>query len=438
MIGRRPIIAVLVVLTGVAAAIAARPELRAYASGAALFVLVAAVMQPTLHLIAMDADGRLDHIRLSGQRPRDAFFRLAGRAGAPWLVLAFGLRAIAGLEREDVVSDLLTAVAIVSASCVWSMLLLAVPQQGVRIDTRLFGAGLALAAVVAAIAYTLVAPPSPTGSRELPPAGVVAVSLLTAIVVIMMMLRQAVRMVERQRSTKPSWLKSMSWLESRTWPTLDQVLTLGGRRAIRVGALAAGGIAVAAIGTVLLDWQAAQRGGRGNFDFAVVTGFVTAPAAIWTLAASSRSRSNMESGRFDLLRLVPAPPARTFLWHLVGAWSEPLIVMITMFVTLRLRWQQWPPGTAAIVLTLLALIPLSVVEGWHRRWPLTYVGAVLGSLVWLAISFPTTYPLRMLAVVWIPWVIAFRTFRRPDAKAITPLMAITGAAAIAGALLWPV
>jgi len=129
----------------------------------------------------------------------------------------------------------------------------------------------------------------------------------------------------------------------------------------------------------------------------------------------------------------------------LGLWLPFVLATTGCAVLTRAVWGQWPAGLPVVALTLLIIAAVPLVEGWHRRWPMTYVlpiFAVVVSVVapralWtLTPSWPHTPLWRVLALAWLGWAAAVRTRRSPDRPPLSGSLAALAGPSLAIAFMW--
>lgn len=401
------------------------------------FGCIAAGMMPIVGLVGMEADGRLDQIRMFGRPPWRAFWTQMAKGAGPWVAFGGGLLAVLGQSFAPT-AWLMLAVAVVGGAG-WSMLIFlaasAMPQQ---VDTRIVGSGLAIVAGLVAFQYGWLFGDGAFPGRlgEMPLAIVLAVES----VIVALLARFAVGVYARRRAVGPRIRlpRRRSGDGSLQPPlTLADAAVTGGPR-LRVAALAVLlGAGVAAGFVAYIELTEGRRRQRLPFDEMVMAGIAGLILVFTLVLTSSRASADRRNGRLELDRLVPRSSGRTLLLCATRFWVEPVVVVGAMLVTQRFFWGYWPPGAGQGALILCAAAPLAMVEGWRGLRPLVLTLPAVAGLVLLAVSNASGFPWRAGALLWIPWAAAYRTVSAPDAPPLSVGMAAAAAVAVAAALLWP-
>lgn len=397
-----------------------------------LFALVYAFPYAATQFVQADRDGRLNHLRVTGQASPALLASLAlGWAGP---LIAVGILSLAALwmaGRTATAESVLLTAAIIGGSMTLSLLALVLPRGERAADSRLVAIGLGFFALVASFIQLAFSQTSDVRPRGFVLATVAA--LAAEVVVSAACIPFVLRTVRRPSEG-------------------------GGRRgaAFRVRGLAFAPIAahafslcvpaamfVTALATVVLPlllWRLSGLSPDLVWGYIVFLAYM--PLLVGAFVISTGARADRDAGRLELLRVSPRSPSRVLVELALGAGLPFIIATIAIHLVALVVWGDFVGGLAAAALATFVLAPVAGLEGWRGAWPLTYVlpmtvlmlrlseGPAAGTLFGAATPY-----VRIALVAWIPWAAALRTLRQPNAIPLPGATAVAAAVALVIAML---
>lgn len=379
-----------------------------------VFCLVYATPQGVIRLVELEQSGRLDQLRLTGQRPERLLAALLLGSALPWASVGLVLLGLSATAAPLALESAAFAGAVIGASVVISLFAIARPSPRAGLDARIVSVGLACAALVAAIMSV------ETEARQAAIAVLVSQKLTAALgissnttLLILIgceaamaaaLAKRVIKAVARPALPRLHSGRIEEWLRAN--PRLPPAIRRGWVLSV-VPALALAILMGAAVASVRLFAP------DDPFVFAWL--FALFPLPIGAVVISSICRGDSDSGRSDIIRVADTTPWRSAVLTVTGLWLPFILASVALVAILSVTGigdEIRRPGL--VLLALLMTAPTAMLEGWNRAALMSYsypaaVAALLMGLNQLQLFGFAVTP--TLAVVWIPWALVASALR---------------------------
>ena len=359
----------------------------------ALLALCYAAPQAAAYLLEAESDGRLDHMRLAGQRPWDLARRATGGVAGVWLAIGVLSLAWAIISGQATLNQLLGIGAIAGIPTTLAAFVSTAPLVRDRIDPRIGVAALSVISIAIGV----------TGADTISgfaPSNQIFVAML---VVELAIIGWRMRRLPERLAHAPVSRRANDW---RLRPPRVEWL-LNWPNFYRGICLSSSGVILFALFAPLPILTRLLRSDRVE-ETAL---FYLPPLVIGLIAVSLICREDAVSGRLELVRQAARQPARTVAEMVIGLWTPFAAVAIGIALLV------WPIfgltifGVTNIAVVLLFLSPLPLVEGWSRLWPLMLTVPFTLVMVSSRVIEPPVMPFLVAAIGWLT---AIRIFQDPD------------------------
>lgn len=396
------------------------------------FFLTYALPYAAIRIVEWEGDGRLDQLRLTGLPPRQLLLTVAGMAMVPWAVSGLiYLTAAAWLGGMPPYWGRIVLLTI-GASAAVSVLAMSLPATRRVTDLRIvmIGAGLYTGA------FSVMAMNSDRPIEELFAAYLfahpwrVAVVLLAQVIVVAACVPRVLSGIARPPAARTT--ASLPLRPSAMWFPVPAAL----RRGMSIGLIAALGLTIFIL-VIVTGILVAGR--QPTADAAIVAAFL--PWIVGAVVVATTGRSDLETGRLDVLRLARSSAPAMAVKMTADLWVPFLAgcaVIIAVFSVVASQSLNLAYLVYALLITGL-VAPMALLEGWHRALMLTYVVPTLfaGFLLMPSnsrLTFGALLP--FLALIWIPWGVTASALRRGVGVPLDRRLAMLAAVAVVVGLDW--
>lgn len=377
----------------------------------ALFALSIAAPLAAAQLIETEHDGRLDQMRLSGQRVHEIAKRLCATSVA---ALAIGAAALTWALASGVSMNSLLIV-LTMAGITTAIAAIAGTATAARgpIDPRISIAGLGvmvLASTVIGVALL----------RRAPPAGYFAATLAVSIIITVARVRHVpARLVHAPAASRR---------RAATFRPAPHPWLLRFPAFYRGMCLSSSGLVLFAVfAPVLIPfWWFATEENRVD-----ASGLALPPLVIGAIAVTLICREDAMCGRIELMRQSGRSAWRSALELIAGVWTPFIAVSVGVAMLASLLRLPKPTNVLGVAVVFAVLAPLPALEGWSRLWPMM-----------LTIPFVVVYvtgrlfgvPYTALVLAPLGWYAAIRLFENSHRPILTGRSAVVVTAALCSAL----
>jgi hypothetical protein len=367
----------------------------------ALIALCYAAPQAAAYLLEAEADGRLDQMRLAGQRPWELARRAAGGVGGIWLAVGVAALVWVITSGQATLNLLLGMGAIAGIPTTLAAFVSTAPLVRARIDPRIGVAALSVISIAVGVIGADV-------FRLTPPNEVFAAMLVVELAII----GWRVRRLPERLAHAPVARTASDW-RLRPPPAEWLMNFPGFYRGLCLGATGVVLFAIFAPLPILIRLLRSDR-----VDETVL--FFLPPLLIGLIAVSLICREDVVSGRLELVRQSAQRPARMVIEMVMGLWAPFVAASIGLALLVWPLFGLSTFGLSNIAFVVVLLAPLPLVEGWTRLWPMM----LTVPFVLVLVTSRGTSSILPVFVAAIGWLAAIRSFADPGRPIFRPRMGV--------------